>query len=369
MVGRKLVLLTAALLLAAGALVSTAAAAPIRATDYAKHSHWLSLPSRSTHRVDVFYLYPSAYTKTSPDQPNVCPVERPRHDAGRTDRVLAPGHRLRALRRHLRALLPPGRRQVVAGAASGRARPGREGQAHARRRRRLRLLHQALQPRPPVHPGGALAGLQRDDLPAGAVHARPPAGVPAHDRRLRPRLLGDAEVPGPEPLQVRALRHGHARAHLLEHRGADHGRARPRGAAGRPGHQPDHLDSRRDRGDRGAEPGLDPARPGHRQAGHGRARPHPARARPHRRQGRHRQGRRHLQHRGPAGLRLRLPAGRVPHVRLPLLLLRRAGQRRPAHPQLLRQAGHAAGHADRGAAAAVRRDLPVHLPGAQRPWT
>ena len=77
MLARRLVLLTVTLLLGAATLASTAAASTIKATDYSKHGHWLSLPSKTTKRVDVFYLYPSAYTKTSPSQPNICPVNDP----------------------------------------------------------------------------------------------------------------------------------------------------------------------------------------------------------------------------------------------------------------------------------------------------
>ncbi len=74
---RRLSLLTVTLLLGVATLASAAVAAPIKPTNYSIRSHWLSLPAKITKKVDVFYLYPSAYTKTSPSQPNICPVDDP----------------------------------------------------------------------------------------------------------------------------------------------------------------------------------------------------------------------------------------------------------------------------------------------------
>ena len=74
---RRLMLLTVMLLLGVATLASAAAAAPIKATNYSVRSHWLSLPAKITKKVNVFYLYPSAYTKTSASQPNICPVDDP----------------------------------------------------------------------------------------------------------------------------------------------------------------------------------------------------------------------------------------------------------------------------------------------------
>jgi Protein of unknown function (DUF3089)/PLD-like domain len=71
------VTLLAVVLLTVVTLASAAAAAPIKATDYSIRSHWLSLPAKVTKKVDVFYLYPSAYTKTSASQPDICPVDDP----------------------------------------------------------------------------------------------------------------------------------------------------------------------------------------------------------------------------------------------------------------------------------------------------
>jgi hypothetical protein len=74
---RRLSLLTVMLLLGVATLASAAAAAPIKPTSYSIRSHWLSLPAKITKKVDVFYLYPSAYRKTLPSQPNICPVDDP----------------------------------------------------------------------------------------------------------------------------------------------------------------------------------------------------------------------------------------------------------------------------------------------------
>ena len=49
---------------------------PVTPTDYADRSHWLQLPPGSSHRVDVFYLYPTSYTRTA-DGPVICTVDDP----------------------------------------------------------------------------------------------------------------------------------------------------------------------------------------------------------------------------------------------------------------------------------------------------
>lgn len=46
-------------------------------TDYASRAHWLTLPSRILKKVDVFYLYPSAYTRADSSAPVVGPVNDP----------------------------------------------------------------------------------------------------------------------------------------------------------------------------------------------------------------------------------------------------------------------------------------------------
>jgi len=51
--------------------------APV-ATDYSLAAHWLALPisPAPTHPVDVFYLYPTAWTSTSSD-PQICAIDEP----------------------------------------------------------------------------------------------------------------------------------------------------------------------------------------------------------------------------------------------------------------------------------------------------
>jgi hypothetical protein len=56
------------------------ASAPV-ATDYSQDSHWLSIPD-STKSVDVFYLYPTAWSKVNPTEPNICDVDNPSMIAG-----------------------------------------------------------------------------------------------------------------------------------------------------------------------------------------------------------------------------------------------------------------------------------------------
>ena len=38
-------------------------------------AHWLRVPKRVRYAVDVFYVYPTAYSRTSPGQPIFCPVD------------------------------------------------------------------------------------------------------------------------------------------------------------------------------------------------------------------------------------------------------------------------------------------------------
>lgn len=37
----------------------------VLATDYRKNEHWLNIPNRVNKEIDVFYLYPSAWTKVT----------------------------------------------------------------------------------------------------------------------------------------------------------------------------------------------------------------------------------------------------------------------------------------------------------------
>jgi hypothetical protein len=41
-------------------------------TDYSKPEHWLSLPTDNSKDVDVFYVYPTAWYKEEPTEPNFC---------------------------------------------------------------------------------------------------------------------------------------------------------------------------------------------------------------------------------------------------------------------------------------------------------
>jgi len=47
-----------------------------QATDYSQSAHWLSLPA-VTEKVDIFYLYPTAWTSSDPDNPHVCAIDEP----------------------------------------------------------------------------------------------------------------------------------------------------------------------------------------------------------------------------------------------------------------------------------------------------
>lgn len=46
------------------------------ATDYSQAAHWLSLPA-VTEKVDVFYLYPTAWQKVNNSDPNICKIDNP----------------------------------------------------------------------------------------------------------------------------------------------------------------------------------------------------------------------------------------------------------------------------------------------------
>ncbi len=48
-----------------------------RATDYSKSEHWLSLPESADKKVDVFYLYPTAWQKVAQSDPNICNIDNP----------------------------------------------------------------------------------------------------------------------------------------------------------------------------------------------------------------------------------------------------------------------------------------------------
>ena len=50
--------------------------------DYALQANWLARPSRPTRTVDVFYLYPTSYFKTSASQPVISTIDDPAMVAG-----------------------------------------------------------------------------------------------------------------------------------------------------------------------------------------------------------------------------------------------------------------------------------------------
>jgi hypothetical protein len=54
----------------------------LKATDYSKPEHWLSLPAVTDKAVDVFYLYPTAWKKVDPTDPNICEIDNPSMLAG-----------------------------------------------------------------------------------------------------------------------------------------------------------------------------------------------------------------------------------------------------------------------------------------------
>lgn len=51
-------------------------------TEYSKPEHWLSLPDTNSKLVDIFYVYPTAWYKADPSEPNFCAVDHPMMHAG-----------------------------------------------------------------------------------------------------------------------------------------------------------------------------------------------------------------------------------------------------------------------------------------------
>ena len=60
-----------------GLLALVACGCEQKATDYSKPEHWLSLPVSPDKEVDVFYLYPTAWQKVDPDEPNINNIDNP----------------------------------------------------------------------------------------------------------------------------------------------------------------------------------------------------------------------------------------------------------------------------------------------------
>jgi len=51
--------------------------ATVTPTDYSNPARWLSAEATGTKKVDVFYVYPTAYSRTSTSQPVFCTVDNP----------------------------------------------------------------------------------------------------------------------------------------------------------------------------------------------------------------------------------------------------------------------------------------------------
>ena len=62
----------AALLVLGGGISSASAAG---AADYAKAGNWLARPHSPHKKVDVFYIYPTSYSKSGPSAPNFAPID------------------------------------------------------------------------------------------------------------------------------------------------------------------------------------------------------------------------------------------------------------------------------------------------------
>jgi hypothetical protein len=72
--GKKVLLKFIALLIN---ILLVACANDARATDYSKPEHWLNIPAVIDKKVDVFYLYPTAWKKVNKDDPNIDEIDNP----------------------------------------------------------------------------------------------------------------------------------------------------------------------------------------------------------------------------------------------------------------------------------------------------
>ena len=61
---------------------SVVGATAIGSPAYAQPANWLARPTRPTRKIDVFYLYPTSYFKTSPSQPVISTINDPAMVAG-----------------------------------------------------------------------------------------------------------------------------------------------------------------------------------------------------------------------------------------------------------------------------------------------
>jgi hypothetical protein len=64
---------------ATSAAPTVASTAPI---DYSQAAHWLAAPTSTPLPVDVFYVYPTAYSKTATSDPDICSIDNPTMLAG-----------------------------------------------------------------------------------------------------------------------------------------------------------------------------------------------------------------------------------------------------------------------------------------------
>lgn len=71
---KKIIVLTMALFVG---LTFTAYGSDAKATDYSKLEHWISVPVVVDKKVDVFYLAPTTWQKSSTDAPNICEINDP----------------------------------------------------------------------------------------------------------------------------------------------------------------------------------------------------------------------------------------------------------------------------------------------------
>ena len=76
MIAKRTLVLSFALLLSFifAACGSDSSTSSLIATDYSQAAHWLSIPA-VVEKVDIFYLYPTAWTSTDPDNPHVCAID------------------------------------------------------------------------------------------------------------------------------------------------------------------------------------------------------------------------------------------------------------------------------------------------------
>ena len=279
----KALLLAIALLtgpaLLSSAAASTAAAAPIKPTDFHQRAHWLFLPKKASRKVDVFYVYPSEYVRSSPSEPIIAPIDDPGMIKGAkvqfqqqatafrgVGNVYAPCYR-QADAVYALSLTPAQRDKLIGGV------PATDGIAafdyfikHFNRGRPFILAS---------HSQGSQVMefiLSRYMRAHRAVYRRMIAAY-VIGYSVTPKYLSQNPF-----LKFARGASDTRRDRLLEHRGAHDRRQESRHPAPQPRHQPDHLDEDAGPGARQAEPGLARPQVKGRPAGAGQERPHEARA-------------------------------------------------------------------------------------------